>query len=341
MTQHTVAIRLVHEILRAPAARGVDVAAVLRRAYVSPALLESEQARVSRKQYAALMRTLKRVMRDEFWGICAQPLPPGSFATLCRRLVGCPDLEAALREAFSFLRLFLRELRPRLVVRGDSAIIFAEREGQAQAGPYDFGMATLTFECLQVAGWLVDRRLEPRQITFRCERPHHMRDSVRLLTPHLSFAQPHNSVVLDAALLRLPIVRDASCVNRFLRAAPENLILPYRSSNSVADEVRRFLRQHPLDALPSLEGCAASLGVAPQTLRRRLRDEGSGFRAIAADLRRDAAIDFLARRDLSLSDIAAMLGFSECSTFHRAFKKATGVAPGEYRRHHLRVPATA
>ena len=45
----------------------------------------------------------------------------------------------------------------------------------------------------------------------------------------------------------------------------------------------------------------------------------------------DAAIAHLARPELTLPEIAQRLGFSEASTFHRAFKKWTGVAPGEYR----------
>ena len=56
-------------------------------------------------------------------------------------------------------------------------------------------------------------------------------------------------------------------------------------------------------------------------------------------MRRDAAIEYLARPDLTLIEIANLLGFSEPSTFHRAFKKWTGVAPGEYR--HSRLGAAA
>ena len=73
------------------------------------------------------------------------------------------------------------------------------------------------------------------------------------------------------------------------------------------------------------------LAMTPQTLRRRLHDEGRGFQAIKDDLRRDVSIEYLARTDLPLLDIAEKVGFSETSTFHRAFKSWTGVAPGEYR----------
>jgi AraC-like DNA-binding protein len=89
----------------------------------------------------------------------------------------------------------------------------------------------------------------------------------------------------------------------------------------------------------SLEEVSKSLGVTPQTLRRRLQDEGQGYQAIKDDLRRDAAIEYLSRPDLTLIEIANMVGFSEPSTFHRAFKKWTGVAPGEYRNTRLHAPS--
>jgi AraC-like DNA-binding protein len=91
--------------------------------------------------------------------------------------------------------------------------------------------------------------------------------------------------------------------------------------------------------MPSLEDVGKALGITPQMLRRRLQDEGQGYQAIKDDLRRDIAIEYLARPDLTLIDIANLLGFSEPSTFHRAFKKWTGVAPGEYR--HTRLQAAA
>jgi AraC-like DNA-binding protein len=66
-----------------------------------------------------------------------------------------------------------------------------------------------------------------------------------------------------------------------------------------------------------------------------LHEEGQGYQQLKDDLRRDAAIEYLARPDLTLVQIATRLGFSEPSTFHRAFKKWTGVAPGEYRHRRL------
>jgi AraC-like DNA-binding protein len=68
------------------------------------------------------------------------------------------------------------------------------------------------------------------------------------------------------------------------------------------------------------------------TIRRRLHEEGVSYQSIKDQLRRDLAIGYLSHTDRSVMDIALELGFSERSAFHRAFRKWTGAAPGEFRR---------
>jgi AraC-like DNA-binding protein len=83
---------------------------------------------------------------------------------------------------------------------------------------------------------------------------------------------------------------------------------------------------------PAFEAVAAKLGLAPRTLHRRLRDEGTSFREIKAALRRELALARLERTRQSVADIAAELGYSEPSAFFRAFQGWTGEAPSAHRR---------
>ena len=48
-------------------------------------------------------------------------------------------------------------------------------------------------------------------------------------------------------------------------------------------------------------------------------------------IRKDASVYYLSKPDLSIDEIALLMGFSEASSFHRAFKKWTGVTPGAWR----------
>ena len=75
---------------------------------------------------------------------------------------------------------------------------------------------------------------------------------------------------------------------------------------------------------------AISLGLTPQTLRRRLRQEGCDYRLIKNELIRDTAIGYLLHDNREIKTISYQLGFSEPS----AFKKWTGVTPHQYRDNH-------
>jgi AraC-like DNA-binding protein len=83
---------------------------------------------------------------------------------------------------------------------------------------------------------------------------------------------------------------------------------------------------------PDLEEVAARLKLPTWTLRRKLADEGTQFRAILNDTRRDLAMTYIRDTELAFGEIAYLLGFASAEAFQRAFKRWTGQTPGAFRR---------
>lgn len=83
---------------------------------------------------------------------------------------------------------------------------------------------------------------------------------------------------------------------------------------------------------PDLEEVAARLKLPTWTLRRRLADEGTQFRAVLNDTRRDLAMTYIRDTELAFGEIAYLLGFASAEAFQRAFKRWNGQTPGEFRR---------
>lgn len=83
---------------------------------------------------------------------------------------------------------------------------------------------------------------------------------------------------------------------------------------------------------PDLEQVAARLKLPPWTLRRKLAEEGTGFRDILNQTRRDLALAYIRDTELSLGEITYLLGFTSAEAFQRAFKRWAGQPPGAYRR---------
>jgi len=340
-THHTIAILQVIQILQGARLRGLDVEPILRRAGIAPALLDSPLSRVTQAQYAALIRILSRVTRDELWGLCSHPLRLGSFVQACRLLIHCRTLGEALRTGFQFYHLLLEDdFVPRLVVEQGVASVRLVSRGERDP-KLGYADRTFCFFTYGLASWLVARRIPVLEVMYRPVDVGCSSDAGRLFQASVLYKYPWVGFRFDARWLDLPVVQNSQSLQEFLQQVPTSLLVKYRDQTSLTERIRRLLRRHLSEELPSLEFVGQSLAMTPQTLRRRLRDEGQGFQAIKDDLRRDVAIEYLGQPELTLLDIANRLGFSEASTFHRAFKGWTGLSPGVYRQTHLHLPSAA
>jgi AraC-like DNA-binding protein len=100
---------------------------------------------------------------------------------------------------------------------------------------------------------------------------------------------------------------------------------------SPLDRVREILAEELQTGEPKLERVAQRLATSERSLRRRLEEAGTSFRALLDETRAELARTWVADRRVPLSEIAFLLGFSEPSAFHRAFKRWTGSTAAAWR----------
>ncbi len=328
--EHSIAIAQVDRILQGVRRQGRDVESLLCRAGLAPDLLECRRGRVSVQHYARLVDVLRRTTRDELWGLCSRRVPLGSFALATRLMVGHDTLGGALREGCHLYHLLLDDFVPRLVVtNGEACLRIIERH--PVSARQAFAQRTLLFFAFGLASWLVERRLPISRVHLRGEVGADTTETSRLFQAPVSRGHHYTELVFDAEWLHLPVRQDERSRRIFLKDALCSLLVKYRNESCLAERIRAYLRRHLEEALPTLDEVADEFDLSPQTLRRRLKDAGTGFQCLKDEVRRVAAVDYLARADLSLMEVASRVGFSEPSTFHRAFKKWTGLAPGTYR----------
>ncbi len=328
MKKGTISICFVAEALVEARRRGLDVAALTARAGFSADLIGMPLARVSPQQYGALWHVLAAELGDEFFGMDAHPMRPGSFAILCHAVLDCRDLRHALERALRFFSLVLDDVSGNLNVAGGRAVLtLVDRARPARL----FAHGTLFVILHGLACWLVGRRLPILAASFCQIAPDHVAEYRLIFGESVRFEQRASSLVIDASHLALPLVRDRKAALEFLREAPANFLVKYRNQNGPTARVRGRLCRMPPAEWPDFEVLAASMHTTPSTLRRRLEQEGFTYQAIKDDLRRDLAVNYLCNSESSIEEVAHALGFAEHSAFHRAFRKWTGASPGEYR----------
>jgi AraC-like DNA-binding protein len=71
--------------------------------------------------------------------------------------------------------------------------------------------------------------------------------------------------------------------------------------------------------------------MSARTLRRHLKAAQTSYRKVLNEVQEALAIDYLRRTDISVDEIAYLLGYSDTSNFRHAFKQWTGKTPSSYR----------
>ncbi len=324
MERHNIAPGFVEDALESVRVRGMDTAALMAKIGLPETVTEP----VTNVEYGRLWWLIAETINDEFFGLVARPMRPGSFNLLCHAVLHAGTLERALRRALQFLNVVLDDPRGELRIRDGMAHVVLTDAGHPRPA---FAYRAYWLILMGVVCWLIGRRIPLRTLDFACPAPVHRQDYHKFFGAPVLFDQPVTRLVFSSSYLSLPIIRSDVALDSFLREAPANILIRYRHDNDLSARVRAQLNALPITDWPSFEELAKGLGMSVPTLRRRLRGEGQSFGTIKDELRFVIAERLLQESRLSVAEVAAELGYSEPSAFYRAFHKWMGQSPGRFR----------
>lgn len=154
----------------------------------------------------------------------------------------------------------------------------------------------------------------------------------------LHFNAAHSSLRGPAEYELLPVSRGDHGVQETLRAQlMAEMAALQDTSTSFVHKIERLIQPRLTMGEVTLEAIAAEAGVSVRTLQTRLEESGLNFRTLLDRMRHAQVLLLMGDMDISLIDMAHMLGFATQSSFHHAFKRWTGMAPGAYRKQRLKA----
>lgn len=306
-------------------------ARVLEKANIPADLIGQSLTRVTAESFASVWMHVAQELDDEFFGLDRRRMKVGSFAMLCHAVIASPTLDKALDHMLRYFGLLLDDLSADAKVRNGEVLVQLNNRIENPAARL-FADETYLVMVHGLLCWLAGKRLSPTRLELAHPCPARATEYEVMFTQHLVFDAPVTILKFDAEVLQYPVVQNERSLKVFLRHAPQSVFLKYRNSNSWTAKTRKRLRACVGQMeWPVLEDLADEFNVSPVTLRRKLEAEGCSFQGIKDELRRDAAVHQLCHSTLAIPKIAALLGYSEPSAFHKAFKKWTGSNPGKYR----------
>src|SRR5215475_10405603 len=192
----------------------------------------------------------------------------------------------------------------------------------------DFRLAALLALCREIAAAPIAPLTV--QLPYVLRAP--VREYERFYRAPLEFGALATAFLLRNDDLARPVVSSDATLTGYLDQLAEQLLAALGGGDTLRDQVCRLLWSELSAGVPGLEGVGRVLGMSPRTLQRRLREEGTTFRAVLTQVRHDLARPLLGDGRLAVAEVAFLLGYEDPSAFHRAFRRWSGRSPRAFRR---------
>lgn len=338
MSKGTITISYVTRLLAGAAREGVEMAELFREAGLDVALLQQPEERIATSEFIRLLQLVMRRTEDEFIGLGrGSKSKPGTFSMMAHAVINCPNLEKAMQRSARFYHLMDLPLELRLEQGAAESRLYL----QVSSPEHGNILEAIIFVSLRFWSWLTGCNLEPISIQLDSPEPPQAAEFRRNFRGTVSYANRSNVIVFPNSWLSLPLVQNPLSLSKFLKDSLALIIVGNRQPIGLPEQIRAIISKGYGNTFPDFSQVCEILSMTPQTLRRRLKEENTSYQAIKDSIRQDAACYYLAKEELSIDEIALMMGFSEASSFHRAFKKWMGKTPAAWRRELLGLPPEA
>ena len=311
-------------------AQGFDVAAL--RKLPGMAELTDPDLRVPEASVEAAWRLATTLTHDDAVGVhLAEALPRGALDLVEFAFRSSASLTSALERLVRYGRVISDRVAARVAANGEGLLLAFGDIGSTALHPgrAEFALAV----ALKLARDSTGHGIIPQQVCFAHVAPPDTAEHQRFFRGPVRFGAGSTAMILSASDAARPMLGADEALSSVVRRRLEKALVErdLQEAGPFSGRVRRLMVEHVGGSTLTPSTVARALTISGRTLSRRLADEGTSFRAILDDVRREFACALLQDRRLSVGDIAFFLQYSEPAAFHRAFRRWTGQAPGDFR----------
>jgi AraC-like DNA-binding protein len=311
-------------------ASGIEVEPLLSESTLTLDQIEDRKARMEVVDQIVFLNLVADAVKDDFLGFhLAEHVDLRKIGLLYYVLASSDTITEALRRAVRYSSIVNEGIVLNCVEKNciGISLSYSGVSRHSDRHQIEFWMTILLRICRKLTGL----RLSPRLVSFahhREQRP----AAFDTFFGDLEFGADIDEITFEERVRQLPVVSADSYLNDLLITYCEEALQnrptisgPFRSS--VENEITQLLPHGTV----RVGAIAQRLGMSQRTLARRLESEGLNFSEVLENLRCDLANRYLADDDLSISQIAWLLGYKEVGALSHAFKRWTGRTPSEVR----------
>lgn len=324
------AISMVYPIMRAIRQKGMDFEQFCRQVSLDHRMLEDAEARIDDAEMMRLMEEAAVYTRDEHFG-----LHKGQLTDIADMGI----LGYVLTHSGKIADALSAYKRYNIILCSGYNLNWEERGDRMRLRFFKSGGAPMSRQCLEdmvssayhLIVRLSNRPIPVRELQFSHQAPADTGPYLAVFGVEPRFGGNETYLCMDKEVWQYPILYS----NPRLRITFETIAEETRNrlirGKVFSDRIFQWLMVSMPTHFPTLQQTAASFGMSARTLQLKLREENTSYSDLSAAVRKELALSYLNKREYSIGEIAYLLHFSEPGAFHSAFKKWTGMTPGQYR----------
>jgi AraC-like DNA-binding protein len=312
---------------------GVPLQPLLEKTGLTPEQIDDPRARISVSDQVKLLNLVAAALEDDLLGFrLAQTADFRTLGLFYYVLASSEVLIDALKRAERYSSIINEGLLPKCVDRKSLAISlrYVGTSRHLDRHQVEFWMVAFVRTCRQLTGL----RLLPSRVRMMHHRAQNM-EFAEYFGNDIEFGAEADEIIFPDSIRQSPIVSADPYLNNVLIGYCEDAISPRKNRGSFQSVVENAIVPLLPHGKARADEIARKLGVSRRTFARRLSLEGLTFKELLESLRSDLANCYLADKDISISEIAWLLGYREVSSFSHSFKRRTGKTPREMRSNQM------
>lgn len=314
---------------------GISPDTASRRAGLLPQMLTDPQAVFTVAQLDALILAIQDELRDP-----AFALHLGEFIRIdLLQMVGTLVITApTTREALAQFIRFKKLIHPvgELILREEGRtahLIYRLGANEGISGRFRYAeMYSSAIVC--VARAMLRRDIKVYRVSFTHDASAYRDELARVFGSDTEFVfnADENIASFERDLLDEPLPGHFPAYHKQIEQLATRRLAELPDSGNTSGAVLRYLEEQIGRRVVGMEDVARHLDMTLRTLQRRLKEDETTYAALRDSVRYRYAQKYLNDPGMDMESIAAALGFSETANFYPAFKRWSGMSPGEFRK---------
>jgi AraC-like DNA-binding protein len=315
---------IMRDIIYGATARGADFMKVCDELGFAPHELNESDRLVPFEPAARIWDVVVQSTQDKLLGLhLGEELSPTILGMVGYLMQNCPtilDSFVWLEKYWSLIstmaKFEVEETPEQILIHTECALVWQQQYPQSARQSVEISLSGV----LTISKMLTGKKITPVRVELAYPS-RSLSEYERIFQSPIHFNAKTNTIAFRKSDFLMPVVKYDKSLFEFFNKTLEQKLNALKKEARFSDHLKQMILNDFKGRTPSIEIAASKLNMTPRSLQRKLKDDGTGYREIVNNLKKDLAQTILAQPEFRVGEVAEILGYSDSSSFRKAYKK--------------------